>query len=46
MKEAEMKQLALWIVRALRSHDDPQTLTALKQEVEACCTRFPVPGIA
>jgi glycine hydroxymethyltransferase len=45
MKEPEMKQLALWMVQALRAHDDAQTLAALKQEVETCCTRFPVPGI-
>jgi glycine hydroxymethyltransferase len=46
MKEPEMKQLALWIVKALRSHDDAAALTRLKNEVEECCRRFPVPGIA
>jgi glycine hydroxymethyltransferase len=46
MKEAEMKQLAGWIVRALRSHDDTEALAELKKEVEECCKRFAVPGIA
>ena len=46
MAEAEMKQLARWIVEALRAHDDSQALATLKNEVEDCCKRFPVPGIA
>jgi glycine hydroxymethyltransferase len=46
MREAEMKQLSQWIVRALRAPEDKQLLDSLKQDVEACCRRFPVPGIA
>jgi glycine hydroxymethyltransferase len=46
MKEAEMQQLARWIVSALRSHDDAAALAGLKKEVEDMCGQFPVPGIA
>ncbi len=45
MKEAEMKQLAGWIVKALRSHEDEAALGSLRAEVEVMCKRYPVPGI-
>ncbi len=45
MKEAEMKQLAGWLVKALRNHDDQAALQSVRAEVEEMCRRFPVPGI-
>jgi len=45
MNEAEMEQLGGWMLRALKSHDDEAALATIKQEVEQCCSRFPVPGI-
>jgi glycine hydroxymethyltransferase len=45
MKDAEMKQLAGWLVRALRNHEDQAVLKALRAEVEEMCRRYPVPGI-
>ena len=45
MKEDEMRRLAGWIVRALRSHEDEAALTSIRGEVEEMCTSFPVPGI-
>ncbi len=46
MKEPEMKLLADWMVKALRNHQDKALLASLRREVEACCSQFPVPGIA
>ncbi len=46
MKEDEMRQLAGWIVRALKNHGDEAALLTIGQEVEAMCSQFPVPGIA
>ena len=46
MGGAEMKQLAEWIVLALRKHEDEAALAKLKAEVETTCRGFPVPGIA
>ena len=45
MGEAEMEQLAAWIVAALRQHGDEGALKRLRSEVEATCLGFPVPGI-
>jgi len=45
MKEADMKQLADWIVDAVASKDNEIRLLALKAEVEQFCSAFPVPGI-
>ena len=45
MGEAEMKQLADLMVRALRAHADPATLAKLREETYAICARFPVPGL-
>jgi glycine hydroxymethyltransferase len=45
MGEAEMARLGGWIVAALHARDDPAVLASLRAEVEAFCTRFPVPGI-
>lgn len=46
MKEAEMKKIGLWIVEALKHHDDKAHLARLKEEVVAMCKQFPVPGIS
>ncbi len=45
MGEADMKQLAAWIVDAVVSKDNETRLLALKAEVEHFCSAFPVPGI-
>lgn len=45
MGTEEMKLLAGWIDRALRSHEDEAALEAIKNEVEATCAKFPVPGL-
>ena len=46
MKEAEMKQVANWIARALTSSQDVSRLASLKEEVTALCRSFPVPGLS
>ena len=46
MKEAEMTQLAEWMLRALRGHADKALLASMKTETEEFCSRFPVPGIS
>jgi len=46
MKEADMKQLASWIVTALRNHQDKDLIAKLKAEVKEFCSGFPVPGIS
>lgn len=45
MKEAEMEQIANWMVRALRAPQDATQLAAIKQEVTTLCRRFPIPGL-
>ena len=45
MGAEEMERLGEWIAQALRHHDDAPALARLKDEVEATCLRFPVPGI-
>jgi glycine hydroxymethyltransferase len=45
MREAEMQQVAAWIVRALKVSQDTAALAAIKAEVAALCGRFPVPGL-
>src|SRR5690606_617974 len=45
MKEAQMKQVADWIARALRASQDAAELSAIKREVTALCRQFPVPGL-
>ena len=43
--DGEMVQIAGWIDRALRNHEDQAVLTEIHAEVEALCARFPVPGL-
>jgi glycine hydroxymethyltransferase len=45
MRESEMQQVARWMVRALRAHQDANALAAIKSEVTALCRTFPVPGL-
>ncbi|MCY3810591.1 MAG: serine hydroxymethyltransferase [Gammaproteobacteria bacterium] len=45
MGDAEMAQLAGWILDALRNHEDEAALARLKSEVEETCSGFPVPGV-
>jgi glycine hydroxymethyltransferase len=45
MKEPQMKQVAAWMVQALRAPKDEQLLKGLHEEVKALCTEFPVPGL-
>jgi glycine hydroxymethyltransferase len=43
MKEAEMKQIAAWIHRALESRDDESALAQIRNEVSTTNARFPLP---
>ncbi|HVJ83504.1 MAG TPA: serine hydroxymethyltransferase [Planctomycetia bacterium] len=45
MKEAEMKQVAAWILKALKAPADEQALLGVRREIQALCTSFPVPGL-
>ena len=45
MKEAEMTQLADWMVECLQSSDDDARLAEIGDAVESFCEKFPVPGI-
>ena len=45
MDEADMRQIAGWIVEALKVREDEAALAKLKGESEALCRRYPVPGI-
>ena len=42
MKEAEMKQLASWIVKVLKNHEDESVLGQVHNEVKELCSQFPV----
>jgi glycine hydroxymethyltransferase len=46
MKEGDMAKLGAWIARALAEREDTGALTGLREEVEAFCRGFPVPGIS
>ncbi|HKR35537.1 MAG TPA: serine hydroxymethyltransferase [Steroidobacteraceae bacterium] len=45
MKEAQMSQVAQWMVEAMWSHDNTAKLAELHGAVKALCGRFPVPGL-
>ena len=45
MKADEMKQVGAWILRALKGHDQPETLQAVRAEIAEFARHFPVPGI-
>ncbi|MCF6178418.1 MAG: serine hydroxymethyltransferase [Geopsychrobacter sp.] len=42
LKEAEMKQVAGWIDRALQAIDDEAALAVIRAEVKELCLRFPL----
>jgi glycine hydroxymethyltransferase len=42
MKEAEMKQVAAWIARALEERSNPATLAKIRSEVHELCQSFPL----
>jgi glycine/serine hydroxymethyltransferase len=44
MGTAEMKQVAAWILRALRSPDDEQVIEATRRDVAELAEQFPVPA--
>jgi glycine hydroxymethyltransferase len=46
MGQAEMRELARCIVRALRAGAEPAVLAGAGQEVRRLCQRFPVPGFS
>jgi glycine hydroxymethyltransferase len=46
MVEDDMRRLAGWMVEALRRPRDTEHLARLRAQVEAHCSRFPVPGLA
>jgi glycine/serine hydroxymethyltransferase len=43
---AQMRQIAAWMLRALKNPDDPAGLTRIRQEVAQLCQQFPVPALA
>ncbi len=45
MNEADMINLARWLVAALRAPKDEAALKRIGAEVRALCARYPVPGI-
>jgi glycine hydroxymethyltransferase len=45
MVEADLAKIGRWMVEALRERKDEARLEALRAEVEAFCSTFPVPGI-
>ncbi len=45
MKEGDMKRLADWIVLCLKNPEDEALLAKTRDEVQAFCEAFPVPGI-
>lgn len=42
MKEAEMERIGGFIVEALRNHQDPGTISAIRKQVLELCRRFPL----
>jgi glycine hydroxymethyltransferase len=45
MKEAEMKQIALWMKDVCENSDDESTKKRVRDEVKTLCGNFPIPGI-
>jgi glycine/serine hydroxymethyltransferase len=42
MREAEMEAIGEMIARALKSPEDDRVLTAIRDEVENLCRKFPL----
>ena len=45
MREADMEQLADWIVDCLQNPEDESLQVRMRDDVESFCRKFPVPGI-
>ncbi len=45
MREADMEQLADWIVDCLQNPEDEAMQVRMREDVESFCRKFPVPGI-
>ncbi|MCT4592236.1 MAG: serine hydroxymethyltransferase, partial [Candidatus Gracilibacteria bacterium] len=45
MKEEDMNKIGNWMLEALKNKDDEAKLTLIREEVEAFCSQFPVPGL-
>lgn len=45
MGTEDMKKIGTWMIQALKSAEDEKALSALREEVEGFCRKFPVPGI-
>ncbi len=45
MREADMEQLAGWIVDCLQNPEDESMQVRMRDDVESFCRKFPVPGI-
>jgi glycine hydroxymethyltransferase len=45
MDESQMARLAAWILEAVRRREEPGALAGLREQVEAFCHDFPVPGL-
>jgi glycine hydroxymethyltransferase len=46
MKQPEMKQVAAWILRTLKQHDNPASLQVIRGEIAEFAAHYPVPGIS
>ena len=44
MKEAEMAQIAEWMLQAIENRENPEKLAELKQEVRDFAVKFPLPS--
>jgi glycine hydroxymethyltransferase len=45
MGESEMRQIAQWMMQAIRQRDSPSHLEDIRQHVAKLCSGFPVPGL-
>jgi glycine hydroxymethyltransferase len=45
MGEREMQAIGRWMLAALAERKDKERIAAIRAEVEAFCSKFPVPGL-
>jgi glycine hydroxymethyltransferase len=45
MKEAEIKNIAVWINSAIENKDNPEVLDKIKEQVKEMCLNFPIPSV-
>ncbi|MCK5460663.1 serine hydroxymethyltransferase [Candidatus Gracilibacteria bacterium] len=45
MKEDDIRKIGGWLIEALQNNQDESQLKRIKNEVEAFCQKFPVPGL-